>query len=136
MEHPLVPIGTVSELFAVRRSTLHYWERRGIIRPSARRSGRRYYDPAEVYRISLIILWQETGLMTLDEIAAVQAGRTGCRDWQKIVDSRLSEIDARLDRLTAARAYLGHMLSCPLDNPALDCPELRAEVDRRNTEHH
>ncbi|MEV0373033.1 MerR family transcriptional regulator [Streptomyces sp. NPDC050636] len=136
MEPRLLPIGTVAERFEVAVSTLHYWERRGIIQPTERRSGRRYYDADEVYRISLIVIWQETGLMSLDEIAAVLAGRTGSTDWRDIVGSRLAEIDTQIRRLADAREYLGHMLACPRDNPARDCPELRTEVDMRHAERH
>lgn len=130
MEPDLLPIGTVAKRFDLAVSTLHYWERRGVIRPTERRRGRRYYDPDEVYRISLIVLWQQTGLMSLDEIAAVLAGRMGSADWRATVTGRLSEIETQIQKLAEARDYLGHMLTCPRDNPARDCPKLRAEVDK------
>ncbi|MFJ9843282.1 helix-turn-helix domain-containing protein [Kitasatospora sp. NPDC101155] len=59
-----MPIGAVACLFGLPVSTLHYWERREVLRPAARVAGRRYYGPDELYRISLIMAWQDTGLMS------------------------------------------------------------------------
>lgn len=130
MDPQLLPIGAVARRFGLAVSTLHYWERRGVVHPTVRSSGRRLYGPDEIYRIALVTTWQETGLMSLDEIAAVLDGHS-TSDWKETVSSRIREIDAQLDRLTSARSYLRHMLDCPRDNPARDCPELRAEVSRR-----
>ncbi|MET9966658.1 MerR family transcriptional regulator [Streptomyces sp. NPDC006356] len=131
MDPQLLPIGAVARRFGLAVSTLHYWERRGVVHPTVRSSGRRFYGTDEIYRIALVTTWQETGLMSLDEIAAVLDGRTSTSDWKEIVGSRIREIDAQLERLASARSYLRHMLDCPRDNPARDCPELRTEVTRR-----
>ncbi|MEU9114679.1 MerR family transcriptional regulator [Streptomyces sp. NPDC048483] len=131
MEQELLSIGSVAERFGVPVSTLHYWERRGIVLPTERRNGRRHYGPREVHRIALVLTWQDTGLMSLDEIAAVLVGRTADEDWRDAVARRIDEIDAQAAKLAVAREYLAHMLRCPRDNPARDCPELRGEVERR-----
>lgn len=81
-------------------STLHYWERRGLIAPH-RRSGRRCYDTDQLYRIALIRVWQDAAQMSLDEIAA---------------------------ELDTARKYLKYMLRCTRDNPYLECQKFRTEI--------
>ncbi|MDT0347518.1 MerR family transcriptional regulator [Streptomyces litchfieldiae] len=129
MDSRLLPIGSVARHFGLPVSTLHYWERVGLLRPARRVAGRRFYGPEEMRRIALVTLWQRTGMMSLEEIGAVLEGRRGRAGWQETVGTRIEEIDAQLRRLTAARAYLSHMLECPRDNPARDCPKLHAEID-------
>lgn len=133
MSSDLLTTGQVTERFGLAVSTLHYWERRGILTPALRRSGRRYYGPDQLHRLALIQIWQDTGLMSLDEIAAVLAGRTETTDWRQTITHRIDTIDQQLRRLTDARAYLTHMLNCPRDTPAVHCPKLRAEVTRHLT---
>ncbi|OPC77309.1 MerR family transcriptional regulator [Embleya scabrispora] len=127
MRDTLVAVGDVADRFDLPISTLHYWERRGLITPH-RRAGRRYYDAEHLYRIALIRLWRDTGLMSLDEIAAVLAGRTATHNWRDTVTSRITAIEAQLNQLDTARGYLSYMLECTRDNPAADCLQFRAEV--------
>uniref|UniRef100_UPI0024552E96 helix-turn-helix domain-containing protein n=1 Tax=Nocardia brasiliensis TaxID=37326 RepID=UPI0024552E96 len=57
----LTDISTVVDHFALPLSTLHYWERRGLLAPH-RRGGPREYDDDQHYRIALIKQWGSTGL--------------------------------------------------------------------------
>ena len=125
----LVGIRQFADRLGLAPSTLHYWERRGLI-SAHRRAGQRCYDADQRHRIALIQLWQVTGLMSLDEIAAVLRGGTESSDWRDVVAGRITAIDAQLEQLRLARDYLDHMLDCPRDNPAVDCPELKREVNR------
>jgi DNA-binding transcriptional MerR regulator len=124
-----VGIRQLADRLALSLSTLHYWERRGLI-DAHRRGRQRYYDPEQAHRATLIRLWQDRALMSLDEIAAVLAGRTESTTWREVINGRIGAIDTQLDQLRAARAHLAHMLSCPRENPALDCPKLRKETAR------
>ncbi|TDD96820.1 MerR family transcriptional regulator [Actinomadura rubrisoli] len=123
----LTPIRKVADWFALPISTLHYWERRGLLEPH-RRSGRRYFDSEQVYRVALIKLWRETGLMSIEEIDALL--RRGGPDtaWRETVHGRIAALEARIARLDAARAYLGHLLSCPHGDDLEKCPEFREAV--------
>ncbi|MFF3917209.1 MerR family transcriptional regulator [Streptomyces sp. NPDC001852] len=125
----LLPIGEVAARLGLTTSTLRYWEERGVLQPAARQSGRRLYGPEELRRIALIQIWQESGMMSLDEIATVLAGRTETGHWRDTVRGRMAAIDEQIDRLTQAKAYLAHYLSCPRDHPADDCPMVSKEVD-------
>ncbi|WP_058043859.1 MerR family transcriptional regulator [Streptomyces roseifaciens] len=133
----LTPIRDVADRFELPLSTLHYWERRGLVEPH-RRSGRRYFDAEQVYRVALIKLWRETGLMSIEEIAGLLhrdaagtsggAGSTGGADWQETVLGRIAALDAHIARLNAARAYLGHLLTCAHGDDLEKCPDFRATV--------
>ncbi|MEU1672273.1 MerR family transcriptional regulator [Streptomyces roseifaciens] len=142
----LTPIRDVADRFELPLSTLHYWERRGLVEPH-RRSGRRYFDAEQVYRVALIKLWRETGLMSIEEIAGLlhrDATGTGvtddttgtgdtddtsdCADWQETVHGRIAALDAHIARLNAARAYLGHLLTCAHGDDLEKCPDFRATV--------
>ncbi len=69
-------------------------------------------------------MWRETGLMSLDGITTVLTA--GSHDWRQAVLDRLVVIERQQDRLTKAKAHLEHLLTCPDENPAEDCPYLRA----------
>jgi DNA-binding transcriptional MerR regulator len=126
----LMSIGEVSAKLGLATSTLRYWEERGMVCPTERRSGRRLYGPEEVRRIALIQMWQEGGMMSLQEISELLSGRTPAGDWRDAVRGRLELIDEQIERLSAARAYLQHYLSCPREHPAHECPIVRDEVEK------
>jgi DNA-binding transcriptional MerR regulator len=133
MDEDLLPIGEVAARFGMAVSALRYWDECGLLRAAERRAGRRYYRIEDLHRIALIRTWQDSGLMSLQEISEVLAGGRGEEDWRATVHGRLRAIDAQAERLGVARAYLEHLLECPNDDPAGGCPYLR-EATRRWTE--
>ncbi|WP_280271637.1 MerR family transcriptional regulator [Nocardia wallacei] len=120
---PYVTIGAAARRFGLAESTLRYWERRGLLRPAARRSRWRQYGPDELHRIGLIQMWRETGLMSLDEIAHILTDHS--HNWRSAVVERVRAIESQQDRLVLARKHLEHLLLCPDENPAENCPYLR-----------
>ncbi|MFE0021058.1 MerR family transcriptional regulator [Amycolatopsis sp. NPDC059021] len=122
-----VPISAVTRHFGLPASTLHYWERRGLI-SSHRRSGWRYYDREQLYRVAQIRLWRDIGQLSLDDIAAVQAGDAADGDWRETVAARIDVIEEQMDRLIAARTYLRHLLLCTQESELHECPHFRASV--------
>ncbi|WP_433337387.1 MerR family transcriptional regulator [Spirillospora sp. CA-294931] len=123
----LIPIGAVADRFDLPVSTLHYWERRGLIKPH-RRSGRRYYDDDLVYRIALIRLCQENGLMSLDEIKLIVEGRAPALEWRTAVKARLATIENSIRQLRGAQEYLTHLLTCEQERSLDRCPHFRADI--------
>ncbi|MEV0322530.1 MerR family transcriptional regulator [Streptomyces sp. NPDC050658] len=132
----LTPIREVADRFGLPLSTLHYWERRGLVEPH-RRSRQRYFDSEQLYRVALIKLWRETGQMSIEEIDALlrrghRADRSGGdesgADWQKTVRRRIAELEAHIARLDAARSYLTRLLGCAHGDGLEECPALRATV--------
>ncbi|MFI9169289.1 MerR family DNA-binding protein [Streptomyces lincolnensis] len=67
-------------------------------------------------------------MMSLPEISALLDGTGKDQDWRTAVGARVAECEAQLARLTAARAYLTHLLSCPNDHPTDQCPYLAEEI--------
>ncbi|MBF6129581.1 MerR family transcriptional regulator [Nocardia brasiliensis] len=128
-DQDLVGIGTAAKRFGLAESALRYWEKRGLLRPAQRRSRWRLYGDDELHRIGLIQMWRETGLMNLDEIGTVLAARN--HEWRPAVQQRLDEIAQQQQRLSAARAMLEHLLTCPDPNPAEACPYLRVMTGNR-----
>ncbi|MBN9744629.1 MerR family transcriptional regulator [Amycolatopsis sp. A1MSW2902] len=124
----LYSIGEVSARFDVPVSTLHYWESCGLIEPR-RRSGWRFYDRDQLYRIALIRTWRETGLLSLDDIAALLGVHGQSDDWRSTVTARIGSIQEQVTRLLDAQAYLHHLMTCRHDGPLDECPGFRAGVE-------
>lgn len=123
----LLPISEVAAGFGLPISTLHYWERCGLVTPH-RRSGRRCYDRDQLYRIALLRVWRETGRLSVDDIAAALGVRATGRGWRDTVSARIEAIDAEAVRLETARSYLTHLLECRHDGVPDECPQFREEV--------
>ncbi|MFI6169888.1 MerR family transcriptional regulator [Nocardia sp. NPDC051052] len=123
----LTPIATVVDHFDIPLSTLHYWERRGLL-TTHRRGGRRCYDQDQLYRIALIKQWQTTGLMSLDEIATLLTARSSTADWRATVTTHVTAIDNHMRELEIARHYLHWLLTCSRDGDLEHCPGYRSSV--------
>jgi MerR family transcriptional regulator, copper efflux regulator len=130
-EGELVPIDEVARRFGVQASALRYYERRGLLRPAARRAGRRWYGRAELRQLAIIGFWQQSGLMSLEDIAAILAGPTENRSWKQVVTDRRAALDAQIEQMTAARDYLEHLLTCPREHSLDGCPYFEEAIWRR-----
>lgn len=119
-------ITTVAEHFDVPISTLHYWERQGLLLPH-RRAGRRYYSREQVYRIALIKLWRTTGLLGLTDIAGV-LDRDDSDGWRDIVTTRMAAIRTEMETLATAYDYLDLLLDCRQRGDLAQCPGFRASI--------
>jgi MerR family transcriptional regulator, copper efflux regulator len=106
----LVPIDEVARRLRLRASAIRYYEQRGLVDPAARHSGRRWYGPAEVRRLAIIRYWQESGLMSLDEIGDILAGAAGTRRWAQVIQDRIEALDAQIGRMQAVRQHLEHIV--------------------------
>lgn len=120
-------IGDLAAGFGLATSALRYYERRGLLAPTARIGGRRAYDAAAVRRLAFIRLGQQAGL-ALDEIALMLAGREGAA-WRPAAELRLERIAAELTQLRGAKSLLEKALRCPDDHPLEQCPYAQQEVD-------
>ena len=78
----LLTIGEIARRAGVATSTVRYYERRGLLRPDARRSGQRRYRASSLRRLVFIGMLQDAGL-SLDDIAGVlDAGSVD--EWKQI----------------------------------------------------
>jgi MerR family transcriptional regulator, copper efflux regulator len=118
----LLPIDDVARRFGMQASALRYYERRGLLQPASRHAGRRWYGRAGLRRLAVIAFWQKSGLMSLEEIAAILAGPRQNRSWKQVVRDRRRALDSQIEGMTAARDYLDHLLTCPREHSLDDCP--------------
>jgi MerR family transcriptional regulator, copper efflux regulator len=120
-EPDLVPIDEVARRLGLRASAIRYYEERGLLRPSARRAGRRWYSQADIRRLAIIGHWQRVGQMSLDEIGEILAGPAAIRGWAQIVQGRIEALRLQAEQVNAAREHLEHVLSHHRDSPPDGC---------------
>jgi DNA-binding transcriptional MerR regulator len=125
----LLTIGQVAERAHVATSTIRYYERRGLLAADARQSGQRRYHDATLRRLVFIGMLQDAGL-ALDDIGGI-LDAADVAEWKAIAARRLEVLDAEIERLNQARAYLAGALLCRYDHPATDCRVMGTEIDRR-----
>jgi DNA-binding transcriptional MerR regulator len=129
MADGLVTIGELARQAGVATSTVRYYERRGLVRPDARRSGQRRYRNGTVRLVVFIGMLKDAGL-SLDDIGGVlSAVHVG--EWKEIGRRRLAVLDEEIARLEHAREYLRGALLCRYDHPVTECAIMGAEIDRR-----
>jgi MerR family Zn(II)-responsive transcriptional regulator of zntA len=106
----LLRIGEVAGLSGVGVEALRFYEKSGLIEPSARSdSGYRLYEPAVLDRLAFIKKAQIVGF-NLAEIARIIAdardGRQPCAEVRKLAATKLVELDRRLSELKRYRRDL------------------------------
>src|SRR5262245_35915387 len=123
----LIAIGELGRRTGLASSALRYYERVGLLSPSARAGGRRHYGASSPERVALIQLCQDAGF-TLREIRALLAAwtRRG-RPWARLAESKLRELDSRILQAERARTLVQHALACPHRN-IVTCPNFRAAL--------
>jgi DNA-binding transcriptional MerR regulator len=122
---PAIDIGDVVRLTGVPVTTLHVWERRGLIEPVGRTGLRRQYRPEVIERIAVIVVCQRSGF-SLADIAALLA--PGAFDGGKqVLEVKLAELRQRRRELDQAIDGIEHALSCRHPSP-LDCPGFHQEL--------
>ncbi|WP_051839746.1 MerR family transcriptional regulator [Streptomyces sp. NRRL F-5126] len=123
-----VPIDEAARAFGIRASALRYYERRGLLEPATQRGGRRWYTPAALHRLAVITFWQRSGLMSLDQIAALLDNSTEPGRWRHVVTERRAALAEQIERMSAARDTLDHLLICPRDHFPYECPYFEETV--------
>ncbi|MFF0492137.1 MerR family transcriptional regulator [Nocardia sp. NPDC004068] len=124
-------ISEVARAFGIRVSALRYYDELGLLRPAGRRATVRTYGRDELRRLALIQLLHRDGLMSLSDTAAVLADppphdRTLGR---RVLAESLHAMREQMNRLAEAQRVLDHVLTCPRDDPARDCPVLRENLE-------
>jgi DNA-binding transcriptional MerR regulator len=124
----LLPIGEVARRFGVNSSALRYYEERGIVRPAARRGGKRMYGPEGLRRLAFSQITQRLG-MSLDAAAAILDGPA--ERWRDVLGAQIGALDDLIARARDARDFLQHALDCPAAHPIRECEVLIGGLDRR-----
>jgi MerR family transcriptional regulator, redox-sensitive transcriptional activator SoxR len=105
-------IGEVERISGVPATTLRFYERSGLIRPPARRSGQRRYD-AEIFSTLMVIRFCRIAGLSLDEIAVVLEDRSdGRSETKRIALDHAERIDVQLAQLRLARSMMHAVAAC------------------------
>lgn len=128
-DEALLTIGEVAARAGVATSAVRYYERRGLLEADERRSGQRRFREPTLRRLVFIGMLQDAGL-SLDDIEVI-LGASTVEEWKAVARERLAALDAEIERLQRARAYLDGALLCRFDHPATECWVMGAEIDRR-----
>lgn len=95
-------VGELARATGLTVRTLHHWEERGLVVPSARtHSGHRVYDDGDVRRVYQVVALRELGL-PLDAIGSLLT--TG--SFATVLAAHLEQVDARLAALHTLRGTL------------------------------
>ncbi|WIX81076.1 MerR family DNA-binding protein [Amycolatopsis carbonis] len=92
-------------------------------------AGKRLYGEAELHRLTIVKMLQDTGLLSLEDIALILHGPE-VGDWRAAIRVRTEEIVEQRRKLTVAETFLGQFARCPRDHPVETCPSLRAYTER------
>lgn len=104
-------IGRLASAAGVPTTTVRYYERRGLLRPSARTGSGQYrsYSEAELERLRFIRAAQASGFI-LEDIAALLALRDGetepCKEVQNLIEERLADVAQRITDLERVERVL------------------------------
>ena len=102
-------IGALAKEVDVPTSTIRYYERRGLLFPTARSPGNyRVYDDVALERLRFVRSAQTAGL-TLSDIAALiefQNDASPCREVQDLITARLDQVVDQVTHLKAVERML------------------------------
>jgi DNA-binding transcriptional MerR regulator len=122
-------IGELARRTGSATSALRYYESIGLLPPAERAGGRRHYPPSSAERIALIRLYQDAGF-TLAEIRQLVAEGRRRRNWSRLAERKIDELDARIAEAQHARKLLEHALGCS-HRDLLSCPNFQAALHAR-----
>lgn len=108
-------IGELARLAGVPTSTLRYYERAGLVRPSGRSEGNyRLYGETDLERLRFIRAAQATGF-ALDDMTALldhrHATASSCHEVQELIRHRLEEVERRMADLRHVEEVLRKALA-------------------------
>ena len=119
-------IGRLAEAAGVELSTIRYYERRGLVRPTSRRSsGYREYNDESVRRVKFIRHAQALGF-TLEEVDGLLRLRVvpsaDCAAVRARATAKLAKVKARLSALERISDALTKLIAaCPAQGPITRC---------------
>lgn len=121
----LLDIGEVITRSGFPASSLHYYERQGLIGATTRKGLRRQYPPDTIDRLAVIAICQRAGF-NLEEIAQLLS-IADKPAWKDLVRNKLADIRSRAALLAEIERGLEHALECPSEN-LMRCEHFRSEL--------
>jgi len=122
-----ITIGTLAKKSNVRKETVRYYERRGLIpEPKRTESGYRQYSHETVSRIRFIKRAQELGfsLKEISELLSLRVDKdTTCGDFKNIAEVKISEVEDKIRSLNEIKKALTNLVAlCSGEGPTGECP--------------
>ncbi len=115
MDDAALSIGGLAERAGIATSAIRFYERRGLITPTERVSGRRRYDDDAVRRLEVIAVAKQAGF-SLDEIAVLlestDAGAPADAALRELAARRLPDVEALIAQAETMRTWLLHAAAC------------------------
>ena len=109
-------IGKVAERTGVSVSAIRFYEDAGLVTAGRNKGGQRVFEPADIRRISFVIIAQKLGFslkQIKNQLDALPNKRTPTlADWEKISQSFSVDIDDRIYALTQLRDKLTGCIGC------------------------
>jgi DNA-binding transcriptional MerR regulator len=135
-----IAIGVLATATGVKVPTIRYYESIGLLpEPPRTESNRRLYGPESVRRVRFIRHARELGF-EVDDIrqllALTDQPNRSCQEVDAIAQRHLTEIDSRLDRLTALRAEVARMLSECAKGSVAECRIIDVLAHHEHCLHH
>jgi Cu(I)-responsive transcriptional regulator len=123
-------IGAAAEQAGVNVQTLRYYERRGLLPRSPRRtSGYREFPDEAVRVVRFVKRAQDLGF-TLDEIEELLKLRDDRRRdrgrIRAVAGKRIREIERKIAELSSMKQALSHLIHCCEEGATLECPIIEA----------
>ena len=111
----MTTVGKLARQFGLSRSTLLYYDRKGVLSPSGRsQKGYRVYSTADAERLGLICLYRKAGL-SLDAITQVLNSRG--QNLNAALNRRLAELEKESEQLhEQQRLILSLLMREPPEN--------------------
>jgi DNA-binding transcriptional MerR regulator len=115
-------IGQLASRFGLATHVLRHWEDEGLLSPTERVSGRRYYDESHAARITLILRGKDMGL-SLAQMAEI-FGQPDHEQHRATLVAHRELLLEQIGRLETAKLMLEHALECTADDVSR-CPEFQ-----------
>ena len=123
-------IGTAAAQANVNVQTLRYYERRGLLPRSPRRSSGYREFPDDAVRIVRFIKRAQDLGFTLDEVEELLRLRNDKRRdrarIRAVAEKRARQVERKIGELQAMKQALSHLLHCCEEGSTLECPTIEA----------
>lgn len=109
-------VGEVAERSGVAVSTLHFYEKKGLIKSWRTAGNQRRYHRDVLRRVAVIKVAQRIGIPLAeitDALSALPDGRSPtARDWKRLSARWREQLDERIEQLTMLRNQLSDCIGC------------------------
>ena len=120
-------IGQLARAAGVPTTTLRYYERAGLVRPTTRAENQYRLYAGQTLQIIRFIRAAQAAGFTLDDVRTLLALHSGdmalCKEVQPLIAKRLSEVSQRLQEMRRIQRLLQAFLdTCHTQNQDAQCP--------------